>query len=55
MDDGTMMENQFQIALIDLAFQLVGTFLNVLVLVFQQFTTGILEGVFSLFSGGTTM
>lgn len=53
MNPTTMMDNQFQLAFIDLAFQIVGLILNIFVGLFQGFSTQIFSGLFSALSGGT--
>lgn len=49
MDTGT--ENQFQLALIDLAFQFVGLFLNIILSLFQGITTEALTQLFNSLFG----
>jgi hypothetical protein len=52
--DTTNMENQFQLAFIDLAFQIVGLIMNIIIGIFQGFSTEIFSGLFGALSGGTT-
>lgn len=52
--DTTNMENQFQLAFIDLAFQIVGLIMNIIIGIFQGFSTEIFSGLFGALSGTTT-
>ena len=51
--DTMNMENQYQLAFVELAFQIVGLVINILVGIFQGFTTQIFSGIFGAFTGGT--
>lgn len=50
--DTMNMENQFQLAFVELAFQIVGLIINILVGIFQGFTTDFFTGIFSSLTGG---
>ncbi len=52
MNDG-MMENVYQLALLDLLFQAVGVFLNVILQLFQSGLTSLLQGIFGAIAGGS--
>ena len=43
--------NVYQLAFIGLGFQMVGLFLNVIVILFRDMLTGVFTGIFSLFKG----
>lgn len=49
--DTTQMMNPYQLAFIDLGFQVIGVFLNLIVFAFQTLLTGVFQNVFGLFMG----
>ncbi len=53
MPDGSTTGGQdvYQLAFLDLIFQVVGVFLNIIVLLFQNVLTGVLQGIFGAFTG----
>lgn len=51
MDSG---ENQFQLAFVEIAFQIVGLFLNLILSLFEGVMTDLFANIFSGISGGAS-
>jgi hypothetical protein len=53
MPDTTTGQDAYQLAFIDLGFQVVGVFLNIIVLLFENVMTSVFTGIFNVFKGVT--
>lgn len=51
MDGTAGQENVYQLAFIELAFQAIGVFLNLMVAIFQGFTTDFFQGILGAVTG----
>ena len=53
-DVSTTGQDVYQLAFLDLIFQVVGVFLNITVLLFENVLTAVFTGIFGAFTGATS-